>query len=61
MDKIAQTQQHIRQNTLGGKLATAIENPGALAQQRASMNPSKEPPDIKAEIAAFRDKTIKAG
>jgi type IV secretion system protein VirB6/type IV secretion system protein TrbL len=32
-DKIAQTQQHIRQNTLGGRLATAIENPGALAQR----------------------------
>jgi|CXWL01.1.fsa_nt_gi type IV secretion system protein VirB6/type IV secretion system protein TrbL len=61
IDKIAQTHQHIRQNTLGGNLATAIENPGALAQQRASMNPNKEPPDVKSEIATFRDKTMKAG
>ncbi len=60
-DKIAQTQQHIRENTFGGKLATAIENPGALAQQRTSMNTRHEPPDVKAEVAAFRDKNLKTG
>jgi hypothetical protein len=58
-DKIAQTQQHIRQNTLGGRLATAIENPGALAQQRAGLKASKETPDFNAEVAAFRDKNTK--
>lgn len=60
-DKIAQTQQHIRENTLGGKLAIAIEIPGALAQQRANTNTRHEPPDINAEIAAFRDNKLKAG
>jgi type IV secretion system protein TrbL len=60
-DKIAQTQQHIRENTFGGKLATAIENPGALAQQRASMNARHEPPNVKTEVAAFRDKNLKMG
>lgn len=60
-DKMAQTQQHIRENTFGGKLATAIENPGALAQQRANTNTRHEPPDINAEIAAFRDRTLKTG
>jgi len=58
-DKIAQTQQHIRQNTLGGRLATAIENPGALAQQRTGLKASKETPDFNAEVAAFRDKKTK--
>ena len=61
IDRIAQTKQHIRENTFGGKLATAIENPGALAQQRANRNARHEPPDVKAEAAAFRDKTMKAG
>jgi type IV secretion system protein VirB6/type IV secretion system protein TrbL len=60
-DKIAQTQQHIRQNTLGGRLATAIENPGALAQQRSGLKASKETPDFNAEVAAFRDKNTKTG
>ena len=60
-EKIAQTQQHIRQNTLGGRLATAIENPGALAQQRSGLKASKETPDFNAEVAAFRDKNIKTG
>jgi len=60
-DKIAQTQQHIRQNTLGGRLATAIENPGALAQQRLGLKASKETPDFNAEVAAFRDKNTKTG
>ncbi len=60
-DKIAQTQQHIRENTFGGKLATAIENPGAWAQQGASMNARHEPLDVKSEVAAFRDKNLKAG
>jgi type IV secretion system protein VirB6/type IV secretion system protein TrbL len=61
MDKIAQTKQQIRENTFGGKLATAIENPGALAGQRATMNATKDKPDIQAEIAAFRDKKLKTG
>ncbi len=62
MDKIAQTKQQIRENTFGGKLATAIENPGALAQQHAMMNAAaKDKPDIQAEIAAFRDKKLKTG
>ena len=60
-DKMAQTQQHIRENTFGGKLATAIENPGALAQQRANTNTRHDPPDINAEIAAFRDRKLKTG
>jgi type IV secretion system protein VirB6/type IV secretion system protein TrbL len=60
-DKIARTQQHIRQNTLGGRLATAIENPGALAQQRSGLKASKETPDFTAEVAAFRDKNTKTG
>jgi type IV secretion system protein VirB6/type IV secretion system protein TrbL len=60
-EKIAQTQQHIRQNTLGGRLATAIENPGALAQQRSGLKASKETPDFNAEVAAFRDKNTKTG
>ncbi len=60
-DKIAQTKQHIRQNTLGGRLATAIENPGALAQQRSGLKASKETPDFTAEVAAFRDKKTKMG
>jgi type IV secretion system protein TrbL len=60
-DKFAQTKQNIRENTLGGKLATAIANPGALAQQRSGMKSSKEAPDFNAEIAAFRDKKTKMG
>jgi hypothetical protein len=60
-DKITQTKQNIRENTFGGKLATAIANPGALAQQRVGMKASKETPDFNAEIAAFRDKKMKLG
>ncbi len=60
-DKIAQTKQHIRQNTLGGRLASAIENPGALAQQRSGITGSKETPNFSAEVAAFRDKKNKTG
>lgn len=60
-DKIAQTKQNIRENTFGGKLATAIANPGALTQQRGGMRGSKEMPDFNAEIAAFRDKKTKHG
>jgi len=40
-------------------LATAIENPGALAQQRTGLKASKETPDFNAEVAAFRDKKTK--
>ncbi|ESS71696.1 TrbL protein of DNA transfer system [Methyloglobulus morosus KoM1] len=60
-DKIAQTKQNIRENTFGGKLATAIANPGALAQQSAGFKTSKETPNFNAEIAAFRDKKTKMG
>ncbi|MEQ1544715.1 P-type conjugative transfer protein TrbL [Methyloglobulus sp.] len=60
-DKIAQTKQNIRENTFGGKLATAIVNPGALAQQRGGMKTSKEIPDFNAEVATFRDKKTKIG
>ena len=60
-EKIAQTQQHILQNTLGGRLATAIANPGALAQQRSGITANKETPDFTAEVAAFRDKKTKTG
>jgi len=60
-DKFAQTKQNIRENTFGGKLATAIANPGALAQQRSGMKSSKEAPDFNAEVAAFRDKKTKMG
>jgi len=60
-DKIAQTEQNIRENTFGGKLATAIANPGALAQQRGGMRGGKETPDLNVEVAAFRDKKNKMG
>ena len=60
-DKFAQTKQNIRENTFGGKLATAIANPGALAQQRSGMKAVKEAPDFNAEVAAFRDKKTKMG
>jgi type IV secretion system protein TrbL len=60
-DKFAQTKQNIRENTFGGKLATAIANPGALAQQRSGMKSGKETPDYNAEVAAFRDKKTKMG
>jgi type IV secretion system protein TrbL len=60
-DKFAQTKQNIRENTFGGKLATAIANPGALAQQRSGMKSGKEAPDFNAEVAAFRDKKTKMG
>ena len=60
-DKFAQTKQNIRENTFGGKLATAITNPGALAQQRGGMKSSKEAPDFNVEVAAFRDKKPRMG
>jgi type IV secretion system protein TrbL len=60
-DKIAQTKQNIRENTFGGKVATAIANPGALAQQRGGMSGGKETPDFNTEVAAFRDKKTKMG
>jgi len=55
-DKIAQTKQHILTHTLGGQLATAIENPGALAEQRSPSTSRSGKPDFNAEITAFRDK-----
>jgi type IV secretion system protein TrbL len=60
-DKVAQTKQNIRENTFGGKVATAIANPGALAQQRGGMRVGKETPDFNTEVAAFRDKKTKMG
>lgn len=60
-DKFAQTKQNISENTFGGKLATAIANPGALAQQRSGMKAGKEAPDFNAEVASFRDKKTKMG
>jgi type IV secretion system protein TrbL len=60
-DKFAQTKQGIRENTFGGKLATAIANPGALAQQRSGMKSVKEAPDFNVEVTAFRDKQTKKG
>lgn len=60
-DQFTQTKQNIRENTFGGKLATAIANPGALAQQRSGMKVGQETPDFNAEIAAFRDKKTKLG
>jgi hypothetical protein len=60
-DKIAQTKENIRENTFGGKVATAIANPGALAQQRGRMRVGKETPDFNTEVAAFRDKKTKMG
>ncbi len=60
-DKFAQTKQNIREHTFGGKLATAIANPGALAQQRSGMKSGREAPDFNAEVAAFRDKKSQMG
>ncbi|NOU12515.1 MAG: P-type conjugative transfer protein TrbL [Methylococcaceae bacterium] len=60
-DKFAQTKHNIRENTFGGKLATAIANPGALAQQRSGMKAGKEAPDFNGEVAAFRDKKTTMG
>jgi type IV secretion system protein TrbL len=55
-DKIAQTKQHILTHTLGGQLATAIENPGSLSEQRSPSTTHSGKPDFNAEISAFRDK-----
>ena len=60
-DKIAQTKENIRENTFGGKVATAIANPGALARQRGGTRVGKETPDFNTEVAAFRDKKTKMG
>jgi len=60
-DKMAQTKQHIRDNTFGGKLATAIDNSGGSSRQRVMMSSSQETMDINAEIANFRDQKSDRG